>query len=71
MSNNSELSVIFLVIALFIFFSASRDVEDFTKNHEPKLPSRFFIKTYVSTYQHGSAVDKVDVNDPISVKLLE
>lgn len=50
---------------------ASRDAEKYIAKYEPKLPSRFFIKTYISTYQHGSALDKLDTNDETTMNLLK
>lgn len=52
-------------------YLATRDVEEYTSKNVTKLPSRFFIKTYISTYQHGSALDKVDTSDETAAKLLK
>lgn len=51
--------------------TANRDAEKYIAKYEPKLPSRFFIKTYISTYQHGSALDKLDTNDETTMNLLK
>lgn len=51
--------------------AAARDVEEHTSKNVTRLPSRFFIKTYVSTYQYGSALDKLDPSDEIAAKLVE
>ncbi len=55
----------------FKLFIASRDTEKYIADHVPKLPSRFFIKTYLSTYQHGSALDQVDLESSSAMELLK
>ncbi|XKL61484.1 hypothetical protein PGB90_008541 [Kerria lacca] len=51
--------------------SASRDVDEYNAKHIPKLPSRFFIKTYISTYQHGSVINKELITDETAMSLFK